>query len=113
MLPQVNHTFITLIPKKVGACNFNQFRLISLCNFYYKVIPKIIVNRIRSILSKVIDPTQAAFVPHRWITKNVILAQEVVHNFKKKKRNYGLVGLKIDFHKAYGVYNPGLTSYGF
>jgi hypothetical protein len=113
MLPQVNHTFITLIPKKVGACNFNQFRLISLCNFYYKVIPKIIVNRIRPILSKVIDPTQAAFVPHRWITKNVVLAQEVVHNFKKKKRNYGLVGLKIDFHKAYGVYNPGLTSCGF
>ena len=63
MLQQCNHTFITLIPKKAGICNFNHFRPISLCNFYYKVIAKILVSRLRPLLSKIIDPAQGAFVP--------------------------------------------------
>ena len=79
LLRQMNHTFITLIPKRQGACNFNHFRPISLCNFYYKIISKILVMRLRQILPKLIDPAQAAFVPERWIAENVVLAQEVVH----------------------------------
>jgi hypothetical protein len=74
LLRNVNHTYITLIPKKQGACNFNHFRSISLCNFYYKIISKIIVNRMRPLLSKIIDPSQAAFVPDRWIAENMVLA---------------------------------------
>jgi hypothetical protein len=38
MQKELNHTFITLIPKKQDASNFNHFRPRSLCNFYYKVI---------------------------------------------------------------------------
>lgn len=101
LLPQVNHTFITLIPKKLSACNFNQFRPISLCNFYYKVIAKILVNRLRPLLSRIIDPSQSAFVPNRWIIENVLVAHEVVHSFKKSKRKKSFVGLKLDFHKSY------------
>ena len=74
LLRNVNHTYIMLIPKKQGACNFNHFRPISLCNFYYKIISKIIVNRMRPLLSKIIDPSQAAFVPDRWIAENMVLA---------------------------------------
>lgn len=101
LLRNVNHTYIMLIPKKQGACNFNHFRPISLCNFYYKIISKIIVNRMRPLLSKIIDPSQAAFVLDRWIVENMILAQEVVHSFKNMKRKKGFVGFKLDFHKAY------------
>ena len=101
LLKQLNHTFITLIPKRHRACNFNQFRHISLCNFYYKVISKILVNRLRPLLAKIIDPAQSAFVPNRWIAKNVALAQEVVHSFRKTKKKNGYVGFKLDFHKAY------------
>jgi hypothetical protein len=96
-----NHTYITLIPKKQVACNFSQFRPISLCNFFYKIISKILVNRMRPLLSKIIDPSQAAFVPNRWIIENVIIAREVVHSFKQMKRKNGYVGFKLDFHKAY------------
>jgi hypothetical protein len=101
LLRQINHTFITLIPKKQGASNFNHFCPISLCNFYYKIIAKIMVNRIRPLLSKLIDPSQAAFVPGRWIAENVVIAQEIVHNFKKTKKRHGSMGFKLDFNKAY------------
>ena len=101
MLPQMNHTFITLIPKKQGACNFNQFRPISLCNFCYKIISKILVNRLRPLLPKIIEPSQAAFVSGRWISESVVLAQEIVHNLKQSKKKKGNVGLRLDFHKAY------------
>ena len=53
----------------------------------------------RPLLSKIIDPSQAVSVPHRWITENVVLAQEVVHNFKQMKKKKGSVGFKLDFHK--------------
>jgi hypothetical protein len=101
LLSQMNHTYITLIPKRQGASNFNQFRPISLCNFYYKIISKILVLRLRPILPKLIDPAQVAFVPDRWIAENVVLAQEVVHTFHNMKRKKGSVGFKLDFKKAY------------
>ena len=101
MLREMNQTMITLIPKNQGACNFNQFRPISLCNFFYKIISKILVNRIRPLLSKIIDPAQVAFFPNRWITENIVLAQEVIHSFKQMKRKKGCLGIKLDFHKAY------------
>ena len=62
LLKEFNQTFITLIPKKKGACNFNQFQPISLSNVCYKVISKIIVNRLRPLLPKMVDPAQVAFV---------------------------------------------------
>lgn len=101
LLKKLNHTLITLIPKMNGACNFNQFRPISLCNFVYKIISKILVNRLRPLLAKIIDPAQSAFVPKRWITENVVIAQEIVHSFKNTKKKKGFVGFKLDFHKAY------------
>ena len=101
LLKEFNQTFITLIPKIQGACNFNQFRPISLCNVCYKVISKILVNRIRPLLNRLIDPAQVAFVPDRWITENLVAAQEIVHSFGKAKKKRGYVGLKLDFQKAY------------
>ena len=89
LLSQSNQTYITFIPKKKGACSFNHFRPISLCNFYYKIISKILVLRLRPLLAKLIEPSQAAFVPDRWIAGNVVLAQEVLHSFNKIKRNKG------------------------
>ncbi len=101
LLKQLNHTFITLIPKRLGACNFNHFKPISLCNFYYKIISKILVLRLRPILPKLIDPSQTAFVPKRWIAENMVLAQEVVHSFNQMKRKKGYVGFKLNFKKAH------------
>lgn len=46
----INKTFIVLIPKTDKACNFNHFRLISLCNFAYKLVAKIVANRLSGVI---------------------------------------------------------------
>ena len=40
-------------------------------------------------------------MPNRWITENVVLAQEIVHSFKHMKKKRGFLGMKLDFNKAY------------
>ena len=51
-----NHTFITLVPKQSGSHSVHQFRPISLCNISYKIISKILANRMKAVLSKIISP---------------------------------------------------------
>ena len=101
LLKDFNKTFISLIPKKKGVHNFNHFRPIGLYNVCYKVISKIIVNRLRPLLNKMVDPALVAFVPNRWINQNVVLAHEIVHSFKHTGKKKGYLGIKLDFQKAY------------
>ncbi len=76
------------------------------------------MSRLRPLLKKLIDPAQVSFVPNRWITENVVLAQKVVHRFKLMKRKSGYLGLKLDFNKTYdrmewSFLGAVLTAYGF
>ncbi len=89
ILTEINHTFITLIPKSDKAFTVNQFRPISLCNTIYKIISKILAARLIPLLHKIISPWQSAFVPSRVIQHNSIIAHEVLNTMKKKKK--GLV----------------------
>jgi hypothetical protein len=97
----LNKTLISLIPKCIGPETLNQYRPISLCNTVYKVVTRIIVNRIRPLLSHLISPYQAAFVPGKKGVDNVIIAQELIHSLHKKKGKLGQFVLKIDLEKAY------------
>lgn len=58
----VNEISTILIPKKEGAVRLDDFRPISLCNVRYKIIAKILVNRLRPLLPRCISPLQGAFV---------------------------------------------------
>uniref|UniRef100_A0A803NKQ4 Reverse transcriptase domain-containing protein n=1 Tax=Cannabis sativa TaxID=3483 RepID=A0A803NKQ4_CANSA len=96
-----NEANIVLIPKVLNSKKVSQFRPISLCNVVYKVISKIIANKIRQVLPRLICPTQVAFVLGRNIQDNNVLVQEIVHSFKYKKGKEGFFVIKIDLVKAY------------
>ena len=67
----------------------------------YKLVTKVIVNRLKHILPQLISPTQCSFVPGRQITDNVIIVQEMLHTMRSKQGRKGFMAIKIDFEKAY------------
>jgi hypothetical protein len=58
----LNATFVALIPKKHGANELRDFRPISLVGGLYKIIAKLLANRLSVVLGKIISPSQNAFV---------------------------------------------------
>lgn len=78
-------TLLVLILKVDNPVYLKNFRPISLCNMVYKVITKVIVNRLRTFLDDLIFPLQSNFIPKRGTSDNAILAQEVVHFMHRSK----------------------------
>lgn len=95
----LNSTYLTLIPKKDHADTFNDYRPISLCNLRYKLVTKIIAERLKQILGKFISEEQFAFLQDRKITDGVGVVQECLHTTKVKRRTAFF--LTLDLAKAY------------
>ena len=85
VLKSFNATFLTLIPKEVGADNHDKFRSIYLCNVIYKIISKVIANHLKPLLPNIIIPEQLGFVEGRQILDGVILLHEVIHSLKSTR----------------------------
>ncbi|KAM3255382.1 hypothetical protein ACQJBY_048596 [Aegilops geniculata] len=97
-----NNTMIVLIPKITRQEKVKDLRPISLCNVLYKVISKVITNRLKLLLPKIISPSQSAFVPGRMISDNILLAYELTHFIKRRRSGAkGVAALKLDMSKAY------------
>lgn len=97
----LNATLIALVPKTDNPQAMNDLRPISLCNTTYKVITKIIVNKLKQLLSDIISPNQVSFVPGRHITDNIFILQELMNRFRNIKGRKGYIAWKIDLSKAY------------
>ena len=68
----------------------------------YKIISKVLANRLKQVLPNIISPIQGAFVPGHLITDNVLLAYETLHTMNcKKKGKKGYMALKLDVSKSY------------
>lgn len=85
LLKEVNKTLFCLIPKNPGAAHFHDFLPISLCNVSYKIISKMLTNRLKEILPDLILPYQSSIIKGRSITDNILIANEIVFKFQKSK----------------------------
>ncbi|KAF7150520.1 hypothetical protein RHSIM_Rhsim02G0169100 [Rhododendron simsii] len=102
MLESLNRTQIILIPKVSVPTKVTKFRPIYLCTTSYKIIAKVIANCLKSFLPSIISKNQSAFVEGRQITDNILIAHEVTHYIRHKRRGkQGVAAFKLDMAKAY------------
>lgn len=98
----LNQTYISLIPKKKNPENVFDFCTISLCNILYKIIVKVLANRLILILPWIIFSTQSAFMPGWLITVNIFITYETMHYLNQKRESREpFMSLKLDMSKAY------------
>jgi hypothetical protein len=95
----LNSTFIALIPKVDSPQRLNDFRPISLVGSLYKILAKLLANRLWRVIGSVISETQTAFVKDRQILDGILIANEVVDEARRSKKE--LLLFKVDFEKAY------------
>ncbi|WMV14449.1 hypothetical protein MTR67_007834 [Solanum verrucosum] len=99
----INATFVTLIPKKTGAVELNDFRPISLVGGVYKIIAKLLAERLKKVIHKLVDRQQMAFIKNRQIMDAVLIANESV-DFRERDKKPGIL-CKLDIQKAYDHLN--------
>lgn len=100
MLKVINNTIITVIPKSSHAEAVGDYRPIVCCNTVYKVISKMLCNRLKVILPSIISENQSAFVAGRTIMQNILICQNLVRLYNRKAATRSCL-IKIDLKKAY------------
>ncbi|GJY98751.1 RNA-directed DNA polymerase, eukaryota [Tanacetum coccineum] len=94
-----NASFIALIPKIHDAKIVKDFRPISLIGSIYKIITKILANRLCNVLPCLISEVQSAFVSNRNILDGPFILDELLQ-WCKHKRKRAMI-FKVDFEKAF------------
>jgi hypothetical protein len=100
ILPKgVTASFLTLIPKKDHPQELVDYRPICLIGCMYKIVSKLLANRLKRVLGKVISTCQSAFLHSRQILDGVVVLNEIIDLAKRRKDNCLL--FKVDFERAY------------
>nr|GEU65775.1 probable LRR receptor-like serine/threonine-protein kinase At1g06840 isoform X2 [Tanacetum cinerariifolium] len=94
-----NSSFVALILKVADAKFINDFRPISLIGSVYKVVTKILANRLALVIADLVSDTKFAFVAKRQILDGPFILNEILHWCKRKKKQ--AMFFKVDFAKAY------------
>ena len=92
-----------MIPKISNAINIKDYRPISLVGSIYKLLSKVLANRLRVVLDNLISETQNSFVGGRQILDSVLIANECIDS--RLKCHSPSVVCKLDIEKAYDHLN--------
>ena len=82
----MNHTILCLIPKKSKSKLVKVFRPISLVSSVYKILAKVLADRLKEVLSDTISLSQGAFIKDHQILDVVLVANEAVEKYRAKKK---------------------------
>ena len=102
--PSQKRGVITLVPKKdKDLTDLKSWRPLSLLNTDYKILAKLLANRLRPVLSDIINPDQIGYMKNRFCGENTRLIADVI-DFCNLTSKPGIV-LLADFEKAFDTIN--------
>lgn len=104
LLKKINATANILVPKCPHPSKVTDFRPISCCNTIYKLISKILADRLNKYMPCIISVSQSAFIKRRRIIDNILLAQEIVKDYSHSLGR-PRCSLKIDVRKVFDSIN--------
>jgi hypothetical protein len=95
-IERLNFGIVTLIPKVPDATDIKAFRPICLLNVCYKIITKVLTNRLARCITSVISDLQYGFIKGRYIMDGVLSLHEIIHEVKRKKQNGVILKLVLN-----------------
>ena len=101
----LNYTFIVLVPRKGGVEDFKNFKPINLVGNLYKLIAKVLANKLNTVMGRLVNKAQNAFVEGRQILDAPLITNEVIDSMLRKGEK-GIL-CKLGIEKAYYHINCG------
>lgn len=89
-------TYTAFISKQHSPNLVSNYRPISMYNVCYKIISKLLANRLKVILHKLINPEQCSFVLGMSSVDNILVALEITHSIEHDLKNTPRMMVKID-----------------
>ena len=83
----------------VNLQSLEEYRPILLIGCMYKIVAKLLANRLKKIMPFIIDERQTTFIEGRHLLHSVLIANEVVDEAKRSKKP--CLVFKVDYEKAY------------
>lgn len=102
----MNSNIVYLIPKFPGVDRLENYRPIALANFQFKIITKVLADRLSSIAPKVISDQQRGFIKGRHIFDCICIASEA-SNMLDSRAFGGNLAMKFDIKKAFDTLDWG------
>ncbi|XP_027076951.1 uncharacterized protein [Coffea arabica] len=102
LIKSINHTVISLIPKVMNPTSLKHYKHISLCTIVYKIIAKVLADRLKQVLHFCISKNQSTFIVGRQIVDNIMISHEFLYYLKNKRLGKDdFMAVKLDMSKAY------------